>query len=127
MTTKPLSVLVLLVSFFIIGYLGYMNKEKNFSSLNVSSFKEKIESGKFVLIDVRTMTESIEGSIPETMLLLDFYGENFEKKLNKLDKKRKYLIYCRSGNRSGQTLSIMQELGFETAYDLANGFNVWDS
>jgi len=35
------------------------------------------------------------------------------------------LIYCRTGNRTGQTFTRMTEMGFVKVYDLANGITRW--
>ena len=37
-----------------------------------------------------------------------------------------YLLYCRSGNRSGQALAIMEELGFLDVADIDGGIVAWD-
>jgi len=40
---------------------------------------------------------------------------------------REYLIYCRSGNRSGQAFQLMQDLGFQTVYNMLGGMNSWNA
>lgn len=62
-------------------------------------------------VDVRTPEEYNQGHI-EGALNIDFRQDNFAEEINKLDKGRKYLVYCRSGNRSGQAVEIMRGLGF---------------
>lgn len=44
-----------------------------------------------------------------------------------MDLSNEYLIYCRSGNRSSQALSIMKELGFKKVLELEWGINNWIS
>jgi rhodanese-related sulfurtransferase len=72
------------------------------------------------LIDVRTPGEYTSGHY-ENAEMVDFYAEDFASKMNALDKDVQYFIYCRSGSRSGQTLRLMQDLGFTKVYDLAGG------
>ncbi|MBI4656251.1 MAG: rhodanese-like domain-containing protein [Elusimicrobia bacterium] len=36
-----------------------------------------------------------------------------------------YLIYCRSGKRSANTLSLMKELGFAEAHHIEGGILAW--
>ena len=43
------------------------------------------------------------------------------------DKNKNYLVYCRSGNRSGSSLEIMEELGFKEAYHISGGLSEWKS
>lgn len=75
------------------------------------------------IIDIRTNEEFIAGNI-EGSTNIDFYG-NFEDEIGKLDKNGKYLIYCRSGNRSGQALKVFENLNFKEVYDLLGGYNAW--
>jgi len=78
----------------------------------------------FVILDVRTAEEVADGHI-ENAINIDFYSEAFRDELNKLDKNKTYLIYCRSGGRSGSALDIMAELNFKEAYNLLGGINQW--
>jgi rhodanese-related sulfurtransferase len=77
-----------------------------------------------VVLDVRTPEEFAEGHL-DGALLVDFYDADFSAQLAALDPDVPYLVYCRSGNRSGQTLAIMDELGFESAVDVDGGIVAW--
>lgn len=78
----------------------------------------------FVIIDVRTAEEFAAGHL-ENVITIDFYADTFRDELNLLDKSRTYLIYCRSGNRSGQSLAIMEELNFREVYNMSGGIDQW--
>ena len=78
----------------------------------------------FVIIDVRTPEEFAQEHI-ENAINIDYYSETFRDELNNLDKNKNYLIYCRSGNRSGSALNIMAELNFREAYNMRGGINEW--
>ncbi|MBD3305928.1 rhodanese-like domain-containing protein [candidate division KSB3 bacterium] len=80
----------------------------------------------FVILDVRTPRE-FEGGRLEQAVNLDYYSENFREALNKLDKDKMYLVYCRSGSRSRQTLRLMEDLNFSHAYNLSGGILRWHS
>ncbi len=77
----------------------------------------------FVVLDVRTPQEYVEERLADAVNL-DFYEENFRSDLDKLDKARTYVVYCRTGNRSAQAAAIMEELGFQRVYD-AGGIVEW--
>ena len=79
----------------------------------------------FVIIDVRTPEEYAGGHI-EKAINLDYYSETFEDELNQLDKDKTYLIYCRSGNRSGKALDVMAEFGFREVYNMLGGIVQWE-
>ena len=78
----------------------------------------------FVIIDVRTPGEFAEEHI-ENANNADFRSEAFRDELNKLDKNKTYLIYCRSGARSGKALNIMEELNFREVYNISGGIIEW--
>ncbi len=78
----------------------------------------------FAIIDVRTPEEFAAGYI-EDAILIDFYSATFRDELDNLDKNKEYLIYCHSGGRSGNTLDIVKELGFQEVYNMLGGINAW--
>ncbi|GAA4816050.1 rhodanese-like domain-containing protein [Litoribaculum gwangyangense] len=78
-----------------------------------------------VIIDVRTDAEVADGIIPNAIHLDIYTGQEFINEIEKLDKTKSYYVYCRSGNRSGQACKIMEELGFENAYNLEGGMLQW--
>lgn len=78
----------------------------------------------FVILDVRTPEEFERGYIGNA-LNLDYYSKTFRDDLNKLDKSKTYLIYCRSGNRSGAALKVMEELDFMEVYNILGGIISW--
>ena len=57
-----------------------------------------------------------------------YFNGNYHPVLNELDQLDKdmvILLYCRSGSRSGNTLEMMQELGFREVYNMLGGINRW--
>jgi len=104
-----------------------LGSESKISHMTPSEFKSSIDSGEYILIDIRTIKEYDQGHIANASHS-DFYKtQDFSSYLDSSDKNNKYLIYCRSGNRSGQALNIMKEKGFTNVSDLAGGFNSWTS
>ena len=79
-----------------------------------------------VILDVRTAEEFAEGHI-EGATMIDFYSEDFAAQIAELDPDVPYVLYCRSGNRSGQTRSIMSELGFASVEDVDGGVISWQT
>jgi phage shock protein E len=75
------------------------------------------EAADRVVIDVRTPGEVAEGHLTGA-LLLDFQDPGFRDAVAELPRDEAYFVYCRSGNRSGQAIELMRELGFT---DLVNG------
>jgi len=77
-----------------------------------------------VLLDVRTPEEFDAGHL-DGAIMIDFYEDDFASQIADLDRDQPYLLYCRSGNRSGQTRLIMEELGFTNVSDVDGGINAW--
>jgi rhodanese-related sulfurtransferase len=71
-----------------------------------------------LILDVRTPAEVAEAHL-EGALFVDFMADDFRDKVVDLDKSADYIVHCRSGNRSGQAVVIMAELGFTG--ELVNG------
>ncbi len=91
----------------------------------VEVFAQNIASGEYTVLDVRTPEEYAAGRITDDAMNINFYADDFRSQLAALPKDAKYLIYCRSGGRSGQTLSLMKDLGFLHVEDLKGGMNAW--
>lgn len=72
-----------------------------------------------ILIDVRTPAEYDAGHL-EGATLLDLNGGEFAAALPTLDPNAEYAVYCKSGNRSGQAVALMEEAGFENIIDLGS-------
>jgi phage shock protein E len=75
------------------------------------------EAADRVAIDVRTPAEVAEGHLTGAVLL-DIQDPGFRDAIAELPRDEAYFVYCRSGNRSGQAIELMRELGFT---DLVNG------
>ena len=94
-------------------------------NVSAKEFQQLISARKSaLLLDVRTAKEVAEGHIANTKHL-DFYSPDFKDELAKLDKGKPVLIYCRSGRRSGITMSTMREMGFSEVYNLQGGIIEW--
>jgi rhodanese-related sulfurtransferase len=95
-----------------------------------AAFKALAESKDYTVIDVRSPEETAPqngGKIYEDALNINFYEPNFAEEIKALDRDKKYLLYCRSGSRSGKTAAIMQAAGFENITHLEGGKMAWDT
>lgn len=79
-----------------------------------------------IILDVRTEDEYNDGIIPNAINIDIHKGQVFISELEALDKNKNYYVYCRSGARSAKACEIMNELGFENAYNLVGGILEWD-
>lgn len=77
------------------------------------------DTSNFIVIDVRTTEEHSDNHVKNSMNI-DIYKSDFKEKISKLDKSKIYKLYCRTGNRSGQALKLMQNMGFENVENLGS-------
>ena len=94
------------------------------SDLSVTEFSAKIAEAGVITLDVRTPGEFAEGYI-QGARLIDFQSGNFENEIATLDKNATYAVYCRSGNRSGQAVKVMQDAGFTNVFNMNGGVIDW--
>lgn len=78
-----------------------------------------------VILDVRTEAEVAEKKIPNSINIDIYKGQGFIYQVEELDKSKNYYVYCRSGARSAQACSVMNQLGFENTYNLLGGILEW--
>ena len=83
------------------------------------------EDANAVILDVRTEEECNEGIIPNAINIDIYKGQGFIYQLEELDKTKNYYVYCKAGGRSAQACSVMNQLGFQNAYNLLGGFMNW--
>ncbi len=96
----------------------------NPNDLSGADFKAKFtETPNAVMLDVRTRAEFNGGSLKGAKNI-DFFSSNFKTEVQKLDKNKTYFVYCRSGNRSSQACSVMEQLGYKT-FNLLGGIGAW--
>lgn len=86
--------------------------------------KERAGKADFVILDVRTPEEFAEGHLAGAVNL-DVQAQDFEKKFRALDRKKSYLVYCRTGNRSRKATVAMEALGFRAIFHMNEGIVKW--
>jgi rhodanese-related sulfurtransferase len=79
-----------------------------------------------VILDIRTPAEFAQGHIAGA-LSIDYYSPQFKSALDRLDREKTYLVYCRSGNRSKKAMKIFEELGFARIYHMTGGILDWQA
>lgn len=77
-----------------------------------------------VILDIRTPEEFAAGHIAGA-INIDYYASDFEQRLGVLEMDVPYVMYCNSGNRSSNTLPLMDSLGFSEVYELDGGIQAW--
>ncbi len=97
----------------------------SFENISPEKFKELMENENTTVLDVRAPEEEVEGTIPGAVLI-NIMDPSFPAEIDKLDKDKTYLVYCRSGNRSGKACGYMGSKGFTSLYNLDGGIRAWN-
>jgi rhodanese-related sulfurtransferase len=95
------------------------------NTITVEDLKKKMDRGEsFQLIDVREPDEHVQFNIGGTLVPL---GKIQSMQIDELEDFRdeQVILYCRSGNRSGQACLILDMLGFKNTNNLAGGMLAW--
>jgi rhodanese-related sulfurtransferase len=100
----------------------------NIETLSPEDFKAEIALEDTTLIDVRTSWELVTyWVISQDQLHIDISLPNVTQKIEVLDPKGKYLIYCWHGVRSKQVMDYMQSQWFKYVKDLDWGIDKWNN
>jgi rhodanese-related sulfurtransferase len=94
-------------------------------AISPAQFEKRAHKRKVTVLDVRTPEEYAEGHLKNAVLINVMDSTAFVSRVQGLKKNRTYLIYCRSGKRSGKALVMMQEQGFSKLYHMAGGITAW--
>lgn len=93
--------------------------QKLFGSAPAVDLKSMIDEGAF-LVDVRTPGEFNSGHVKGSV---NIPLDSVTQQLAKFKGKKNIIVFCRSGNRSGQAKSILEQHGFT---NVVNG-GAWDN
>ncbi|MZR30283.1 rhodanese-like domain-containing protein [Sneathiella litorea] len=77
-----------------------------------------------VVLDVRKPEEFNSGHI-KGAINIDYFAADFDDRIAALDPTATYLLHCKSGGRSGNTLPLLRASGITNVHHLEAGFDGW--
>ncbi len=95
------------------------------NTITAEEVKARLDAGeKLNIVDVREPYENTEFNIGGLLLPL---GKVQTMQVDDIDdlKDEEVIIYCRSGNRSGQACLILETMGFKNTKNLVGGMLNW--
>lgn len=107
----------------IILLLAGCQQNELYRTIGEKEFTELSQRENVIILDVRTPSEYSQGHL-KNAVLIDYKNENFETEINKLDKSKTYLVYCKSGGRSAKASKVLSEKGFSVC-NLNGGISDW--
>jgi len=99
-------------------------EQPSIQNIGTAQFKQLMAEGDVVILDVRTPREVAAGKI-EGALEINVNGDQFDTKIQQLDKEKTYLVYCKAGGRSARACKKMEAQGFNALYNLEGGYDAW--
>jgi len=94
-------------------------------NISVDELKSRMDAGeKINLIDVREPFENADFNIGGRLLPL---GKIQSMQIDEIEdlKEEEVILYCRSGNRSGQACMFLDTMGFANTKNLTGGMLAW--
>jgi rhodanese-related sulfurtransferase len=94
-------------------------------TISTEEVKSRLDAGEQLhILDVREPYENTEFNIGGTLLPL---GKIQGMQIEDIEdlKNEEVIIYCRSGNRSGQACLILETMGFTNVKNLTGGMLEW--
>ena len=94
--------------------------------LSAADFKTKLNTAgeQINLVDVRTPNEYAGGNI-KGAVNINFFDDDFEAQIAKLNKDLPTFVYCQAGGRSQKACNAFEKLGFKEIYELEVGYGGW--
>jgi rhodanese-related sulfurtransferase len=94
-------------------------------NISVTELRHRMDAGeKINLIDVREPHENADFNIGGQLIPLGKIQTMQTDDIEDL-KEEEVILYCRSGNRSGQACLILDTLGFKNTKNLTGGMLAW--
>lgn len=94
-------------------------------AIQQARFEKLMKKKNTYVVDVRTPEEYESGFIVDAVNYNVMDSVAFVNTILSLDKNKKYLLYCKSGRRSGKALVMMKNMGFRKVYQLNGGVTEW--
>ncbi|PZR24312.1 MAG: rhodanese-like domain-containing protein [Flavobacterium psychrophilum] len=99
-------------------------QKKGVELIAPKQFSEAMAKDKGQLIDVRTPKEYKAGHI-DGATNIHLYDQDFNERINKLDKKKTVYVYCKAGGRSAEAVESLKLNGFKHIVELEGGTDAW--
>ena len=96
-------------------------------NITAEEVKKRLDSGeKLNLVDVREPHENADFNIGGILLPL---GQIQTMQIDDIEdlKDKEVILYCRSGNRSGQAAMFLDAMGFKNTKNLVGGMLNWEN
>ncbi len=108
-----------------VNFLGFIAENVLAGKMGIIQWHEleNLDTSKYQLVDVRTAKENEEGAIPGSLLVP---VDDIRASLDKFDKNKTALVYCRVGLRAYIATRILEQNGIK-ARNVTGGWLTWEA
>ena len=95
------------------------------NNITVDELKKRLDAGEELhIVDVREPHENADFNIGGILIPL---GQIQSMQIDEIEdlKEKEVIVYCRSGNRSGQACMFLDAMGFKNTKNLVGGMLAW--
>ena len=100
----------------------YSEKYRKYQVVDTNGAVSLMDDDELLIIDVREEKERKAGFLSND---LNIPMGQVKAKMDKLDKSKNILVYCKSGTRSDRIADILSKNDFQKVSSLKGGFNAW--
>lgn len=105
------------------GFMDFFSSSKSIAPSEVRTIIKEKKAEEYVLLDVRQPSEFENGHIPGAILIP---LAEVSYRIKELDPEKLTIVYCRSGNRSGSAVSLLNGAGFKDTYNMQGGITAYN-
>jgi hydroxyacylglutathione hydrolase len=113
----------------IVGYITpeemkviFKDELESYSPISYDALKQKMNTEKIQVVDVRGSSEYKENHIPGSKNV--FVG-TLANNLDQIPKNKKVVIHCQSGDRAATAYSILRKAGYDNVLNYSGGMKEW--
>lgn len=113
--------------FFLSNCNGWKHTARfNYVEYKCEAYQQELQNrSNYLIVDVRTPAEYRKGHLKDA-INISYFGGEYGKYVDTLDKKKPVFIYCETQHRSPLAAKIMRKKGFSEVIDLTGGFIKWE-
>ncbi|SHG50761.1 rhodanese-like domain-containing protein [Winogradskyella jejuensis] len=123
---KLLSIAMLcLLTLFSVSCVDKKADSEEVKLVTAAEMKSILELEDVQLVDVRTSSEYEQIHIKDAQNI-DFNSPTFDDDVERLDKNKPVVLYCKGGSRSAKCAKKLKAAGFKKIYELEGGLSKWE-
>ncbi|MBX9784253.1 MAG: rhodanese-like domain-containing protein [Chitinophagaceae bacterium] len=106
-------------------FANFQSANAQFVTVTPEEAAVKMKKKRTVVLDVRTKEEFAEGHLPKAVNIDVLDSANFVQQIQTLNKRKQYVVYCRSGKRSMKASELLAGSQFKHIYNMEGGILAW--